>query len=234
MKSPEIDCVGYSIAADWYEGDNDEVLLVLPGYNSSKDKYTDLVGALVEKTGTNVLVIDYTGHGKSPFKIDELRPAQNFLEVITAYDWLKDNHSNLSINVMGTSYGGYLAANLTNYREVNKLVLRVPAIYPPEYFYTKQKYIRDIHYKEYRQTFGSKIQIDEHPVFRAASDFSGKVLVVIHELDEHCPEDSTLAFAKAFDADTQVAKGLKHGMDNYNREQIKQYQQNIAGWLNKQ
>ncbi len=41
--------------------------------------------------------------------------------------------------VVGSSYGGFMATQLTKYREFDTLVLRAPAIYRPLDFYTKAK-----------------------------------------------------------------------------------------------
>jgi esterase/lipase len=71
-KAIQVQCVSYSIAADWYEG-NDNILLVLPGFTSSKANYGELVSAIVEKTGTSALAIDYSGHGESPFDIQDIQ-----------------------------------------------------------------------------------------------------------------------------------------------------------------
>ena len=232
MKSQalKIPCVGYEIAADWYEGSNDEVLLVLIGYSSNKARYRGLVSAVVEKAGMSALVIDYTGHGESPFELDDLRPAQNFLEVVTAFDWLAEHHPDKAISVMGSSYGGFHATQLTKYRKFQKLVLRVPALYPPDMFYTKWRDVDIDALPNYRSNADNAV---DHPLLKRVSDFSGEVFVVTHEFDDSCPKPSTDAFAKAFRADTWEAKGFKHGVGESNptSEQLEEYQNKIAEWL---
>jgi esterase/lipase len=126
IKKITIPCAGYEIAADWYDGNN-SVLLVLPGFTSSKKSYEPLVSAIVEKTGTSALVIDYSGHGESPFDIQDITISENFSEVVRAYDWIKEKYPERTIDVMGTSYGGFFAAKLTSVREIRKMILRVPA-----------------------------------------------------------------------------------------------------------
>lgn len=124
MKKIKINCVAYSIAADLYENSNDKIMLVLPGWKASKTHYESLASFIGDKTSSSVLVIDYTGHGESPFNAMEIRPAQHFLEVITAFDWIKTNYPDAKLSVMGTSYGGYMALQLTEYRDFENLVLR--------------------------------------------------------------------------------------------------------------
>lgn len=233
MKSFKIPCVGYEIAADWHDGavDNNNVLLVLVGYTSSKANYLDLVTAIVQKTGYSVLVIDYTGHGESPFILDDLSPAQNFMEVITAYDWLVENYPKKMISVMGTSYGGFMAIQLTKYRSPKKLVLRVPAIYSPETFYTKW---RDMELGEIRHGYrADPANFVNHPLLGRASNYKGEVYVLTHEFDEACPKPSTTAIAEAFGAETWEAKGFVHslGKSTFTKEQLEEYQDKIASWL---
>jgi uncharacterized protein len=233
MKSFKIPCVGYEIASDWYDGvsGNDNVLLVLIGYTSSKTSYEELVSAIVLKTGYSALVIDYSGHGESPFVLNDLSPAQNFMEVITAYDWLVENFPKKKISVMGTSYGGYMATQLTKYRSPKKIILRAPAIYGPETFYTKWK---DMDLEEVRHGYRvDPANFIKHPLLSRASNFKGEAYVLTHELDEDCPKSSTTPIAEAFGAETWEAKGFVHGLGQckYTEEQLQEYQNKIADWL---
>lgn len=234
MKSFNIPCVGYEIVADWYDGvyDNSNVLLVLVGFTSCKANYSELVTAIVNKTGYSALVIDYTGHGESPYYLEDLSPAQNFMEVITAYDWLNENHPEKTISVMGTSYGGFMAIQLTKYRSPKKLILRVPAIYSPETFYTKWK---DMNLEEVRHGYrADPANFIKHPLLVRASNYKGQTYVLTHELDEDCPKSSTTPITEAFKAETWEAKGFVHGLgkSNYTEEQLEEYQNKIANWLN--
>lgn len=233
MKTITIPCVGYEIAADWYDGaaGNKNVLLVLVGYNSCKANYVELATMIVQKTGYSVLVFDYTGHGDSPFVLEELSAAQNFLEVITAYDWLTANHPEMKISVMGTSYGGFMAVQLTKYRSPKKLVLRIPANYRPETFYTKWK---DIDLLELRNVYRSNpANFVKHPLLGRASNFDGEAYVLTHELDEECPKATTTPIAEAFGAEIWEAKGFLHSFSDstVSDTQREEYQKKIAEWL---
>ncbi|HVV66575.1 MAG TPA: alpha/beta hydrolase [Candidatus Saccharimonadales bacterium] len=231
MQSLKIPCVGYELAADWYDGEKDEVLLVIPGWSSNKENYQDIVGAITGMTGMGALVVDLAGHGESPFRLPDLMPAQNFLDVLTAFDWLVTNYPGKAINVMGTSYGGYLAAYLASYRPVHKLVLRAPAIYRPENFYMKWGNIdREENKEVYRQDAAA---ISRNPIFAGSGNFHGKALVVVHELDEEIPRVTSDAYIRAFNADQYVAEGLTHRMTQFlnERSRVVAYQKAIADWL---
>lgn len=233
-KTLEIECAGYSVKADWYEGrEKSKVLLSLIGWTSNRRKYIDILSAIVDKTGMSALVFDYSGHGDSPFDINKTRPAQHFLEVIYVFDWLKANYSDTSVTVMGASYGGYLATQLTKYRTFDKLILRAPAIYKPSDFYTLNGEINSEEGWAAKDAFRRDITaLAKHPLLTRASDFKGKTLVVVHENDEQVPKETTDAYIKAFNADTYIAKGLPHSLQSASAEQKSEYQSKISDWLN--
>ncbi len=233
MKNIKIPCNDYELAADWYEGKNDEVLLAVPGWSSNKGRYHDLVSAIVEQAGTSALVIDLSGHGDSPFELAERAPKQNYEELVTVYDWLQEQHPDKKINVLGSSYGGFLAAILVADRDVGKLVLRVPAINRPEDFDRKWKDIdREANRGPYRHDAAA---VAKHPLFAGARNFKGKTFVVVHQDDVTVPSETTDVYIQAFQADKYVAKGLDHFMTNYldKPDKLAAYQKAIADWLNK-
>jgi len=232
LREVKIECLGYELKADWYKG-NDNVLLVLIGFTSSKKSYKPLIDAIVAKNGTSALVVDYSGHGESPFDIQDITISENFSEVVRAYDWIKENHPKKTIDVMGTSYGGYFAAKLIKARSIRKLILRVPANYDPKDVYTQWKNLDQEQIRnEYR---ADPKNFDKHPVLAEGAKFKGEAYVLTHEFDQACPKTSTDPYIKAFSAETWEAKGFKHGfkMTNPTEEQAEEYQNKIAEWLSK-
>tara|TARA_B100000378_G_scaffold211652_1_gene174683 strand:- start:1805 stop:2560 length:756 start_codon:yes stop_codon:yes gene_type:complete len=240
LKTVEINCLGYAILADWYDGERtDEVLLYLMGSTSTRKRQQELVEAIVRDTGMSTLVIDYTGHGESPFELEDIRPAQHLLEVITAYDWIAQHYPNATISIVSGSYGAFLAAHLIAYRPVEKLVLRVPAIYKPEALYDvwgdrmedEEKY--RIMSEAYRRNIPS---LKAHPIFeKNAKQFTGKTFVVVHSEDELIPSEVTDVYIEAFSADYYIADGFKHAVSQSNptEAQMAAYQKAISGWLKK-
>lgn len=234
-KSLDIACTGYSVKANWYELENtDEIILSLIGWTSSMSKYSDILSAICTQTNKSALVFDYSGHGDSPFDVDMTRPAQHFLEVICVFDWLKEKFPNAKITVMGTSYGGFLAAQLTKYRGFDSLILRVPAMYRPSDFYTLNALI---HTEDGRAATDALRRdsdaLSKHPLLAQSSEFKGKKLVVVHENDEQVPKETTEAYIHAFNADVYVAKGYSHSLFNQTTESKIGYQSTISDWLNK-
>jgi len=177
------------------------------------------------------LVIDYSGHGESPFDIQDITISENFSEVVRAYDWIKEEYPERTINVMGTSYGGFFAAKLPSVREIRKMILRVPANYDPNDLYTPwRKLDREQIRNEYRV---DPKNFTNHPVLADAIHFKGDAYVLTHEFDESCPKASTDPFISAFNAETWEAKGFVHGLgkSNFTDEQLAKYQDKIAEWL---
>lgn len=233
----EIQCTGYSIVADWYKGAvKDSALLILPGYTSSRANQKDFVTALVKRTGMSALVIDYSGHGDSPFVLKDTRPAQHFLEVICAFDWLKSTYPDAQLSVAGSSYGSFLATQLTKYKTFENLILRAPAVYKPEAFYDlwevrlqdEERYRVAI--EQYRKDTEA---LGKHPLLARVSRFEGRTLVVVHEKDELVPTQTTDAYIQAFDADSYIAKDFAYAVSQskVSNQQLTEYQDYIADWL---
>lgn len=230
-KTLDIDCTGYSVKADVYEGsDKGAVLLSLIGRTSkrTKQRYYDFLPRLANELGITTVIFDYTGHGDSPFDIEDLSPAQHFLEVVKVFDWIKQNYPNRQVFVIGSSYGGFLATQLTKYRHFDGLVLRAPAIYKPSDFYT----LKRNEDREATQSFRrDKEALATHPLLARASKFEGKVLLVVHENDEQIPRETTDAYANAFKPEVILVKGVSHSLDNVTEQQVADYNQRIFNWL---
>lgn len=236
-KTISITCAGYDVVADWYQGSNSsKVMLVLIGFTSARVRHQQIIEAICQATGTSALVFDYTGHGDSPMQLRDTRPAQHFLEVICVFDWLKQQHPDTEITVMGTSYGGFLATQLTKYREFDQLILRVPAVYRPQDFYTPWSY-REDNPKEYLSIIkpyrADPAALAEHPLLKRASKFAGRTLVVVHDDDELVPKETTDAYISAFHAEMYLAKGFSHSPKDLSDARWQPYHQVIIDWLQK-
>lgn len=232
-KTIQIKCSGYSVYADWYPGkDKGRILLALIGLPSNRKNYGDILSAIVDKTGMSALVFEYSGLGDSPFIFEETRPAQHFLEVIYVFDWLSEKYPDAKISVMGTSYGGYLATQLTKYRNFDRLILRVPAIYTPSDFYSLNGKINSESGWAAKDAYRRNAEeLAKHPLLARASSFKGKSLVVVHSKDEQIPPETTNAYIKAFNSDVYVAEGFPHSPADMSRQQIVDYQNHIGEWL---
>lgn len=216
--------------ADIYEGSDDgAILLSLIGRTSkrTKQRYYDFLPKLAKELDITTVIFDYTGHGDSPFELEELSAAQHFLEVITVFDWIKEHYPNRKVFVIGSSYGGFLATQLTKYRSFDGLVLRAPAIYRPQDFYTLVKNEDREATRDFRQDVDALVK---HPLLARASKFEGDVLLVVHNRDEQIPKPTTDAYAKAFGADV-VEVDVTHSLDQATPDEINSYNQQVFDWL---
>jgi pimeloyl-ACP methyl ester carboxylesterase len=226
----DIDCKGYSVKADIYEGsESGAVLLSLIGRTScrTKQRYYDFLPRLSKELGITSVIFDYTGHGDSPFDIEELSAAQHFLEVVAVFDWIKEKYPNRKFFVIGSSYGGFLATQLTKYRKFDGLILRAPAIYRPQDFYTLMKNEDRDATELFRRDADA---LAKHPLLTRASKFKGKVLLVVHARDEQIPKETTDAYANAFHPGL-IVEDVTHSLDNATEQQIADYNQKIFNWI---
>lgn len=229
-KAIDINCVGYSVRADIYEGSiSGAILLSLIGKTSrrNKQRYRNFLPKLAKELGITSVIFDYTGHGDSPFSLDEITPAQHFLEVVTVFDWMKDKYPNRKFFVVGSSYGGFLATQLTKYRKFDGLILQAPAIYKPEDFYTKEGNLDDKATFAYRH---DKISLANNPLLKRASNFGGEILLMVHKRDERIPKETTDAYANALHPEV-VVEDVPHSLGNTTDEQVSVYNQKIFNWL---
>jgi uncharacterized protein len=226
----DIECVGYAVKADIYEGSKDgAVLLSLIGRSSrrTKQRYYDFLPRLATELGITTLIFDYTGHGDSPFAVEDLSPAQHFLEVITVFDWIKQQYPDRKVFVIGSSYGGFMATQLTQYRAFDGLILRAPAIYRPADFYTLKKYEDRDATMAFRRDSDA---LAKHPLLARAAQFKGDVLLVVHTKDEQIPKETTDAYAHAFQSEL-IEEDVAHSLDKTSEQQVSDYNQKIFNWL---
>jgi uncharacterized protein len=227
-----IQCVGYVIAADLYIADGAKnFLLVVVGLNSSKERNAPFVQTILEATHQNALVLDLSGHGESPFSLADISPAQHLNEVVHAFDWLHGTYLSAEITVMGTSYGGYLAAYLSQYRTFSKLLLRTPALYRPQDFFTNHGAIDILHTATvYRNDVDV---IATHPMFTSTKEFTGLSFVVVHGDDEVVPTPTTDQYIATFNPEVYIADGFKHSFNDPTnpQENIQVYIDTLARWI---
>jgi uncharacterized protein len=212
-KKLSIPCGGYEILADLYEAGTEKVCLLLHGYASRREHEAQLAQAIIDGSNATVLVIEYSGHGDSPFRLEDTTPAQHLLEVVHGFDYLRAVYPASEITVMGGSYGGFFAAQLTQYRSFEKLILIAPAIYEPQTFYdTWSERIQnpDNYLKTALQYRGDAERLAQHPLFSQLQKYQGKSLVMVHDSDEMIPVQTTDAYIRSLTPTVFIAKGWTH------------------------
>lgn len=221
----------HTVVADWYAYDPTRpILLVFVGFASNKDRQGEFVRIVAERANLNALVVNLSGQGYSEFEMDQMMPAQHVMEAAAAYDWLMTRYPQQTVYVMGTSYGGFIAAYLTRFRKIKKLVLRTPAIYRPEDFYTVHRDIDKPAAREYRK--GSS-EVRSHPLFLQPALETPGTLVVVHGSDESVPAETTDAYADEFNATAYTAEGFVHRFSDPSnpKDAIDSYYRTVVDWL---
>jgi pimeloyl-ACP methyl ester carboxylesterase len=230
MRLSTIPCLGYDLQAAIYEGtDPSKLVLNLIGWTSSKERHHETLEAISSLSGASVMSFNYSGHGDTAIDPFELRPAQHLLEVITVFDWITATFPDKALTIMGSSYGGYMGAQVALYRNFSNLILCAPAIYRPEDLYTLNKNIP-------REAEGYKYRIDTaalaaNPLLTIDRVFDGSAVVVSHELDDVVPAETTDAYTNSFNAEHIVAPNIPHSVRGAGEADRKIYQQKIADWL---
>src|SRR5215218_6735829 len=105
-------------------------ILFVHGWGGSQEQYVARAREIAA-LGCVSLTFDLRGHARTEPQQSSVSREDNLQDVLAAYDEL--GHHPLvdseSVAVVGSSYGGYLAALLTALRPVRWLALRVPALY---------------------------------------------------------------------------------------------------------
>src|SRR5437899_9407454 len=105
-------------------------VLFVHGWGGSQQQYLTRARE-VAALGCVCLTFDLRGHAETRLQYDAVSREQNLADVVAAYDLIAGNPNvdSSAIAVVGSSYGGYLAAILTSMRGVKWLALRAPALY---------------------------------------------------------------------------------------------------------
>jgi len=171
-------------------------VLFVHGWGGSQQQYLTRAREIAA-LGCVCLTFDLTGHAGTNSQHATVSRETNLRDVLAAHDVLAQHpHVDPSaIAVVGSSYGGYLAAILTTLRPVKWLALRVPALYidsgwelPKLQLHKEQ----DLH--AYRRSF---VPADSNRALRACLAYEGDVLIVQSEHDGIIPPEVVTSYREA-------------------------------------
>src|ERR1044072_7670469 len=108
-------------------------VLLVHGWDGSQDQYIARAHEIAS-LGCICLTFDLRGHVRHQAQRETVTREENLHDVLAAYDMLVGHPSvdPSAVAIVGSSYGGYLAALATSLRPVRWLGLRVPALYRDE------------------------------------------------------------------------------------------------------
>jgi len=203
-------CFGYEVVADWYERSTNVIDVFCIGWTASRSHYREMLSWLADTTGHSIVCIDYSGHGDSPLELDDTYQAQHLLELVSGVDQLKQQHPAVQFNFIGSSYGSYLAAQLSQQRLAEHLIMIAPAIYQPSDLYHRWG---DINVDWTRQVYRhDSTALKANPLLHPATIPS--TLVMVHGLDDLVPATTSDAYIEAFKAEHFVATELEHSLND--------------------
>lgn len=162
-------------------------ILFLHGWTSSVNKYIDRAKPLVD-LGYIVLVFGMRGHGESEGDIRKVSRQDNLEDCLAAFDFLasQPHVDKEKIAVVGSSYGGYLACLLSSKRQVWKLALKAPALYPDD-----EPSIPTIRMRERVQNYWkSPVPTKNNQALTSIANFNGEILLIECGKDEIIPHQT--------------------------------------------
>jgi dienelactone hydrolase len=207
-------------------------ILFVHGWGGSQARYLVRAREIAE-LGCVCLTFDLSGHAGTRPRFEKVTRENNLQDVVAAYDLLvsQPNVSPDKIAVVGSSYGGYLAAILTSLRPVEWLALRVPALYVDSGWEMPKLQLRkEQNLEAYRQTI---VHALENRALLACSRFNGDVLLVQSEFDHLIPpaviSNYREACVEARSLTYRLMRGADHGLTDESMSRA--YTTMLFNWL---
>ena len=207
-------------------------VLFIHGWGVDRDTYLNRARELAA-LGCICLLFDMRGHAATVEQRDEVTRDDNLADVVAAYDHLAAHPlvDPSAIAVVGSSYGGYLAAVLTGVRAVRWLGMRVPALYQDEDWFVPKQQLRDHGLEAFRL---APVDADANRALGACAAFRGDVLLVKSGNDEVIPEPVIRNYLTALTDVKSLTYRVIDGADHALSEQPWQqfYASLLLGWVN--
>jgi uncharacterized protein len=160
-------------------------VMLVHGWDGSQDQYIARAHEIAT-LGCICLTFDLRGHVRHHTERETVSREDNLQDVLAAYDVLVGHPAvdPKAVAIVGSSYGGYLAAIVSALRPVRWLALRVPALYKDgDWSVPKSQLIRD-ELAAYRR---STVSAENNRALAACAAFRGDVLIVESEHDSMVP-----------------------------------------------
>ena len=207
-------------------------VLFVHGWGGSQQQYVARAREIAA-LGCIGLTFDLRGHARTDAQQETVTREDNLRDVLAAYDELV-NHPSVdaaAIAVVGSSYGGYLAAILTSLRPVRWLALRVPALYKDAGWTVAKKQLhKEQDLAAYRERH---VRPQDNRALKACADFEGDVLIVESENDDTVPhrtiENYLEAAKRAHSLTYRVIEGADHGLSHEAAQRA--YTSLLVNWL---
>lgn len=206
-------------------------ILFVHGWGGSQQRDMQR-GRHIAGLGCVCLTFDLRGHEKTLQQKLTITREQNLQDMLVAYDRLIQHPGTdpERIAVIGTSYGGYLASILTRLRPVRWLAMRVPALYWDEQWQVPKAQLDRPRLMQYRQT---RLGPQDNRALAACANFTGDVLIVESEHDEHVPHTTIMnyrsSFVQAHSMTHRIIDDADHGLSSERCQQA--YTGILTNWI---
>lgn len=207
-------------------------VLFVHGWGGSQEQYIARART-VAGLGCIGLTFDLRGHARTKAQFETVSRAKNLQDLLAAYDLLaaRPHVDPQSIAVVGSSYGGYLAAILTTLRPVRWLALRAPALYRDEGWDLPKLELHKVQdLSGYR---GQLVPVQDNRALRACRAFRGDVLLIQSEADTIIPKTVLTSYREACSEGRSLTyrciAGADHGLSQ-DRDQLA-YTTLLVNWL---
>jgi dipeptidyl aminopeptidase/acylaminoacyl peptidase len=206
-------------------------ILLVHGWDGSQAQYISRAHELAA-LGCICLTIDLRGHARHRAHHLAVTREDNLNDVLAAYDELVSHPAvdPAAMAIIGSSYGGYLAALLSGLRPVRWLALRAPAIYRDEDWDVPKGKLDREDLAAYRQ---SVIEPAHNRALAACEAFRGDVLIVESEHDRTVPPQVIKNYVNAFHRVRSVTYRVLSEADHaLSAEEMRQaYGLQLVGWM---
>lgn len=206
-------------------------VLLVHGWDGSQDQYVARAHEIAS-LGCICLTFDLRGHVRHQADRDKVTREDNLHDLLAAYDTLVGHPSvdPTAVAIVGSSYGGYLAALASALRPVRWLGLRVPALYRDEDWDKPKNQLDRKVLMEYRHR---ELAPESNRALKACAAFRGDVLIVESEHDDLVPHQVIRnymeACAGAQSLTYRTITGADHALSETAWQQT--YTALLVGWM---
>jgi len=206
-------------------------VMLVHGWDGSQDQYIARAHEIAT-LGCICITFDLRGHVRHHAQRETVSREDNLQDVLAAYDVLVGHPAvdPRAIAIVGSSYGGYLAAIASALRPVRWLALRVPALYKDGDWNQPKSQLSREELAAYRH---STVPPENNRALAACAAFRGDVLIVESEHDSMVPhpviQNYMAACAKTQSLTYRMISDADHSLSEKEWQQT--YTSLLVNWM---